>query len=130
MAQPQVLLFNLTGEKRRRIRFLLIKLGLGCVEVPAKDFGCTLGALSGREGFPKEPEAAEPFTGEMLVMDELNSAQFNAFIDGLHRVRCNVALKAIVTENNLQWTAARLYQELGAEHEALKATGKSVHSGQ
>ena len=41
MAQPQVLLFNLTGEKRRRIRFLLIKLGLGCVEVPAKDFGCT-----------------------------------------------------------------------------------------
>lgn len=132
----QVLLFNITGEKRKKIRFLLLKLGIPLREVPAEDCGRRLGELAGREGFapetaPEVPaEDAAPFREEMLVMDALEQRQFHALLDGLRRDRASVALKAVLTEHNVHWTAARLRRELAAENEALRrAAGKSVHSG-
>ena len=106
----QVLLFNITGEKRKKIRFLLLKLGIPLRQVPAED--------------------AAPFREEMLVMDALEQRQFHALLDGLRQARVPVALKAVLTEHNVHWTAARLRRELAAENEALRrAAGKSVHSG-
>ena len=126
----QVLLFNIGADKRRRIRFLLLKLGLGCREIPPEEHARVLGQLAGKDGFAAEaPDPAEtPFTGEMLVMDGLDSKQFHGLLDGLRRERCPVALKAVVTGQNCRWTAARLFRELSAEHEAMKkASAKSVH---
>ncbi|MBQ4370704.1 MAG: DUF3783 domain-containing protein [Oscillospiraceae bacterium] len=126
----QALLFNISGEKRKKIHFLLFKLGVAGREIPEADFGRSLGELSGREGFSAEAEdVGETFTGEMLVMDGLNARQFNALLDGLRQARAQVALKAVITEENIQWSANRLYRELSAEHEAMqKYKGKkSVH---
>jgi len=126
----QALFFNISGEKRKKLHFLLLKLGIAGREIPEADFGRTLGELSGREGFSGEAEdVGETFTGEMLVMDGLNARQFNALLDGLRQARAQVALKAVITEENLGWSAARLYRELSAEHEAMqKYKGKkSVH---
>ena len=122
----QVLLFNIGEEKKKKIRFLLIKLGVACREVPPEDFGKTLAELTGREAAAKE--SAEPFSGEMLVMDGLDSRRLQSLLDGLRRVKAPVALKAVVTEQNLEWTAARLYEELSAEHEAFKR-GERAHGG-
>ena len=122
----QVLLFNVGEEKKKKIRFLLIKLGVACREVPPEDFGKTLAELTGREAAAKE--SAEPFSGEMLVMDGLDSRRLQSLLDGLRRVKAPVALKAVVTEQNLEWTAARLYEELSAEHEAFKR-GERAHGG-
>lgn len=128
----QILLFNIGAGKLRSIRVLALRLGIGCRVVAPEDFSKTLGDISGREGFAVpagEPADAAPFTGEMLVMDGLSSAQFHGLLDGLRRERAAVALKAVVTEQNLQWSAARLYRELSAEHEAMKqAKARSVHS--
>ena len=122
----QVLLFNIGEEKKKKIRFLLIKLGVACREVPPEDFGKTLAELTGRGAAAKE--SAEPFSGEMLVMDGLDSRRLQSLLDGLRRVKAPVALKAVVTEQNLEWTAARLYEELSAEHEAFKR-GERAHGG-
>ena len=122
----QVLLFNIGEEKKKKIRFLLIKLGVACREVPPEDFGKTLAELTGRGASVKE--SAEPFSGEMLVMDGLDSRRLQSLLEGLRRVKAPVALKAVVTEQNLEWTAARLYEELSAEHEAFKR-GERAHGG-
>ena len=104
----QVLLFNIRGDKLRRIRTLSFKLGLRCVSVEPEDFSKTLGALCGRA-------------------DE-TPAQFHGLLDALRRERAAVALKAVVTASNSRWSAARLYRELSAEHEAMeKFKGKSIH---
>lgn len=121
---PQVLLFNVGEEKKKKIRFLLIKLGAACREVPPEDFGKTLSELTGRGA--AAAEVAEPFSGEMLVMDGLDPARLQALLDGLRRVKAPVALKAVVTESNLEWTASRLYSELAAEHEAM-SRGARAH---
>ena len=123
----QVLLFNFSGERRRRIRLLLIRLGIDCLEIQPKDFDRPLGALTGREGYDAPREKTEPFTGEMLVMDSLDNTRFHQLVDGLRRTRCPVPLKAIVTEHNLSWSPARLYRELAAEHAAMEARKGSIH---
>ena len=127
---PQILLFNIRGEKLRRIRFLAFKLSLGCRVVGPEDFSKTLGALCGRAGEEAADisDAGAAPDGEMLVMDSLSSAQFHALLDGLRRERAAVALKAVVTGSNARWSAGRLYRELSAEHEAMeKLKGKSIH---
>lgn len=122
----QVLLFNIRGDKLRRIRTLSFKLGLRCVSVEPEDFSKTLGALCGRAD--DGGDEAPVFGGEMLVMDELTPAQFHGLLDALRRERAAVALKAVVTASNSRWSAARLYRELSAEHEAMeKFKGKSIH---
>ena len=126
----QVLLFNIAPDKRRKLRFLLLKLGLGCREIPPEEQGKTIGLLAGYPDGGRDADAdAAPFSGEMLVMDGLDSAQFHGLLDALRRERAAVALKAVVTEQNRLWSAARLFRELSAEHEAMKkAAAKSVHS--
>ena len=65
-------------------------------------------------------------SGEHLV----RGGRVGVVLDGLRRDRASVALKAVLTEHNVHWTAARLRRELAAENEALRrAAGKSVHSG-
>ena len=83
----QVLLFNIRGDKLRRIRTLSFKLGLRCVSVEPEDFSKTLGALCGRadEAADNGGDEAPVFGGEMLVMDELTPAQFHGLLDALRR---------------------------------------------
>ena len=116
----KVLLFNLRGEKREKILFLLIRLGLACREVAPAEQGKTVGALTGRESASISggaPKAA--FTDEMLVLDGLDAGQFHGLLDGLRRNNTPVALKAVVTEQNLSWTAADLHDALLEEHRRL-----------
>ena len=129
-----VLLYNIGREKLPKIKFILFKLGLSAREVSPAEFDRPIGALAGLEGFDAaETDAGEPFAGEMLVLCGLSSAQFSAFLNALRQNRCTVALKAVLTETNAAWSAARLYRELAAEHAALQkvkprdAAKKSAH---
>lgn len=129
-----VLLYNIGREKLPKIRFILFKLGLTAREVSPAEFDRPIGALAGLEGFEAaETDAGEPFAGEMLVMCGLSSPQFSVFLNALRQNRCTVALKAVLTETNAWWSAARLYRELAAEHAALQkakpqdAAKKSAH---
>ncbi len=134
MQMGTVLLYNLEQEKLRRIRFLLVKLGLGAREVSPAEFAHPIGYLAGLEGYEAAQEAAEePFRQEMLVMAGLTSQQFGAFLEGLRQSRATVALKAVLTETNADWSSHRLQRELAAEHAALQklrcreAPKKSAH---
>ena len=116
----KVLLFNLRGEKRQKLLFLLIRLGLACREVAPAEQGKTIAALTERNGAPAAGAAPKaPFPDEMLVLDGLDAEQFHGLLDGLRREGIPVALKAVVTEQNLSWTAAELHDALLEEHRRL-----------
>lgn len=120
----RVLLFNIHGEKLVKIRIAALRLGLDVIEVPPESFGHPLGFMLGLEGFAPS-EAAESFEEEMLVMEALSSP----LLDALRAGGAPVALKAVVTEQNIRWSAAALCRELRREHAAMRAYApkKPVH---
>ena len=123
----QVLMFNISGEKQTKIRFLLLKMGVACREVPAAEFGQPLGVLIRRTGFFGTAEAPDSFSDEMLVLDGLSDVQLHGLLDSMRRVGASVALKAVVTEHNLRWSPTKLHRELAAEHAAMQTMGKGVN---
>ena len=121
----KVLVFNNQGERRYQIRVLMIWLGIVCREVSAAEQRNTIGALAGRNGAPAASAAQNAlFEDEMLVMDGLSSDQFHGLLDGLRRNNIPVALKAVVKEQNLTWTAAELYGALLEERKRLSQNRK------
>ena len=70
----KVLLCNVTGEKRTRVKVLLMRLGIACREVTPAEFGKTVSALTGKaetmeESAPEKETMAEP-TPETETMAE------------------------------------------------------------
>ena len=131
MNMKGVLLYNISADKLKKIRVILLRLGLQGRVVTAEEFALPVGQLAGVVGFspaetPQEG-SEESFREEMLVMCNLPSTVFSAFLNALRQNRCPVALKAVLTETNAGWSSVRLHRELAAEHEAMRQAAKSVH---
>lgn len=131
MHMKGVLLYNISADKLKKIRVILLRLGLQGRVVTEEEFALPVGQLTGVEGLsPAETSqegSEESFREEMLVMCDLPSPVFSAFLNALRQNRCPVALKAVLTETNAGWSSARLHRELAAEHEAMQKAAKSVH---
>ncbi len=116
----KALLFNITGDKKKKLQFLLMQYGVTAVESTAGDCNLPLGKLLGREGVFPASTLDAPFSDEMLVLDGLNAQQFHGLLNGLQMLQAQVTYKAVTTEHNLSWTPSRLYRELVAEHAAMQ----------
>ena len=116
----KALLFNITGEKKKKLQFLLMQYGITAIEAMPSDSNRPLARLLGKEMPFSAPSLDTPFFDEMLVLDELNAQQFHGLLNGMQMLQAQVTYKAVTTEHNLSWTPARLYRELVAEHEAMK----------
>ncbi len=114
-----IILFNIGGEKLRRIRSIAEALEIDCALAEKRDHARPLGELIGLDMPFPAPEEAEPFSEEMLIMHELDEPTFAALLQSLRREGAPVALKAVVTEHNLYWSPAALARELSREHEAM-----------
>ena len=112
----KVLLYNIHGEKLKKIRTAASLLGITPVEVPEDSHVHPIGFLMGYEGFAPS-DKAERFESEMLVMEAL----FSPLLDYMRKSGATVALKAVVTEQNRAWSGAALCRELQREHEAMRS---------
>ena len=122
---PMVLCYNLQPEKLGRLRVLALRLGIGVRVVEPEKFGLPVGALAGVLNAPETVEEAEPFADEMLVMAHFRPGMLDAFLNGFRQSRIPpVKLKAMLTETNAAWSAARLHREIRAEHEQMEAMRK------
>ena len=115
----KALLFNITGDKRKKLQFLLMQYGIAAVEGKATDAGRSLGTILGHEGSFPQSTLDAPFGEEMLVLDGLSPEQFHGLLNGMQMLQATVAYKAVTTAHNLSWTPGRLLRELAAEHAAL-----------
>ena len=122
---PMVLCYNLQPEKLSRLRVLALRLGIGVRVVEPEKFGLPVGALAGVMEPPETVEEAESFSDEMLVMAHFRPGMLDAFLNGFRQSRIPpVKLKAMLTETNAAWSAARLHREIRAEHEQMEAMRK------
>ncbi len=117
--RPTILTFNLSETRLAKLRFLCMKLGLTVKPVPAEDYAQPIGALCGLAE-PTAATAAEAFPEEMLIFCHMDNAQVNRFLQSAKQMRwAPVALKAILTPTNAEWTPIQLCAELKQEREAI-----------
>ncbi|MBR0161186.1 MAG: DUF3783 domain-containing protein [Oscillospiraceae bacterium] len=123
----ELLLFNIHDpEKRMAIRLTALRLGLLCREIPPERQGMTISELLEGSVSVTESEAAS-FEDEMLLMHALSQEDFHTLLDTLRQNGQSVRLKAVVTDHNRSWTAARLHRELLAEEESIRRWKQSRH---
>ena len=115
----KALLFNITGEKRMKLLFLLMQYGIVAIEGKSEDCDRPLGEILGKNGYSVMLAMDGPFTDEMLVLDGLSAEQFHGLLNGTQMLQATVTYKAVTTEHNLGWTPSRLHRELVAEHAAM-----------
>ena len=126
---PSILLYNLNGDKGRRLRLLAMRLRVRLQEVSPAEYGETLAALTGRAERTGAPCDA-PFDDEMLVFVDFDNGLLNRFLNETRKAKIPpVALKAVLTPTNMQWNSLQLHEEIGKEHAAMHR-GQSAHTAQ
>ena len=121
----EILMFNLNGKKAIEIKNICRSLNIGYREVPKSDYSLILGNILGIINDDTRGEDAD-FSEEMLYLIDFSDGMLNIFLKLLRSKKCSVALKAVMTETNINYTPTELYKEISAEHEAMQS-GKSIH---
>ena len=124
---PQVLLYNLDNPKGAKIRRMCLPLKIRARLVPAEAYGLPLGALAdGAE--PENPYTGEGFSDELLLLVNFTGPLLDQFLQGFRRNKIPpVALKAVLTPTNQDWTSADLRAELARERQAIQE-GQAAHT--
>ena len=124
--RPTILAFNLNENRLTKLRFLCMKLGVAVKPVPAEDFCQPISALCGLSE-PVEASPAEAFAEEMLIFCHMDNALVNRFLQTAKQMRfAPVALKAVLTPTNAEWTPVQLCRELKDERAAVMQ-GTTTH---
>ncbi len=128
MKTPSLILFNFTPERISQIASCAGELGFQVRPASPSEHRVPLFAISGP--CPADPVTRPAFTGEMLVFASCGQKEVFAFLDRMReRGIAPVALKAVLTPANLNWTPERLHREVSAEHEALSRETPSSRRG-
>lgn len=123
--KPTLLLCNVAQEKMGALRLCAVRMGCRLLTVPPQRQGLTVGELLSDAAGECPTDA--PFTEELLVMADLPAGGLNLLLGQLRRSRVSIALKAVVTPTNREWSLARLYGELCRERAALEQ-GEKAHT--
>ena len=120
----RILLYNFNPTKAAKLKMLCRNFFIEAVDVPREKFGLPVVCLLDEsEGEAKE---GEMFEEEMLYFADINGGFLSILLDQMRRKKLSVALKAVKTETNVNFTSFELYRELSAEREAI-AKGKTAH---
>lgn len=118
-AKQTILLFHVSTEKEQKIREMCKTLGIEVQIVDKKDYAKKLGYLAGIAGFKKENTMYQgsELPAEMLVFSGMDSDQVDIFLKTYRESQlAPIGCKAILTPDNVFWTADQLFRELLQEH--------------
>ena len=81
---------------------------------------------AGEESAGAVPGELPVIPEEVMVLKQFSSQRLDMLLSGLRRAGVpRIALKAVLTEHNSDWTFYHLYQELKEEHETMTAGQQS-----
>ena len=134
---PVLLFYEMPAETQRQYRLAAMRFKIRIRVVGVAEYGHTLETLLAETPLTEAPnpnppgEMPELFGEPMLVMAGFSGPLLTAFLNFLKQRKIpRVALKAVLTETNAQWTSIQLHTELSKEREALKEGNQrgGVHS--
>lgn len=121
----EILMYNIAPKKAIEIKKICRALYIQYREIEETDFGYKLGYLLGVTD-DNAQNAGESFSEEMLYLADFSDGLLNIFLKLSRSKKCSVALKAVMTETNVNYTSYELYNEISAEHIAMQS-GESIH---
>lgn len=106
-----------------KLKSVFVRMGIKIKNISEDQLDEKVGYLVGLEGF----EACENKTldfdvieEEMLVMKDFSDRRLNELLMQMRKAGIpRIALKAVVTEHNVNWTFRALYKEIKEEHEQM-----------
>lgn len=119
-----VLLYNIDSEKNRKLRMLMLRMGMRVRVVDKADYGKPVGLLAGLKDVTIEDPDGEvsDFSEEMMVMRGFTERRLDLFLQSMRREGIErIDYKAILTPVNSRWNSWQLYQELKKEHEQMNS---------
>ena len=122
-----VLLYNIPDEKSRKLRMLMVRMGMRFKIVEPSDYGQPVGLLAGiKEAALENPEAeVKTFQDEMMIMRGFTSSRLDLFLQNMRKAGIEkIDYKAIVTPTNMRWNSWQLYLEIKQEHEEMHSMDK------
>lgn len=118
----EVLLYNLEGEKGKRIKQLCVLLKIRVKTVSREDYLEPVGAVAGIKGVERKnvPFAGQAFSDEMIVFKNFSDQALQNFLARYRQAGIEkVNLKAGLTPYNIMWNSFQLRDELMREHEEM-----------
>ena len=109
----KVLLYNL--ENNIILKNTLTMMNIECIFVNKKDYEKPLSNLLGLNSIVTSNNNTD-FDDEMLIMYDFSDEQLDALLALLKINNIKIALKAIVTETNINWNSLQIHNELIKEH--------------
>ena len=118
---PLLLTYNLDFATTEKLSALCADMGISIREVKPFEYNLPIGALAGLPfAGPGQFSVSPALPGEMLVICHMLSDQLDALLAGMRKAGIpKIALKAVLTPNNVTWNSVKLYEELAREHEAM-----------
>ena len=117
-----VLLYNMDNEKSRKLKMLMIRMGMRIRMVDKEDYGSPVGILAGLKEITLEDPNAEvmDFNDEMMILRGFTNARLDLFLQAMRKEGIGrINYKAILTPTNARWNSWQLYQEIKKEHEEM-----------
>ncbi len=120
-----VLCYNLKGTKKgKEISMIFSYLGFRVRAVDPGDYEMTISDLLEGKTADQKSEG-EGFTDEMLVIAGATDDALNQALYLMNKQKASVDLKAVVTDNNRDWTSLALHEEISKEHQYMKGNKDS-----
>lgn len=117
------LLYNLNqSEQGKKIKFILIQMGIRIKNIAPEDYLKPVGALAGIPGFEPSDTVyeGEGFLEEMMVLKDFTERQLDEMMFRFRKEKVEkVNLKAVITPTNQTWNSLKLYEEIKKEHEQM-----------
>ena len=122
----KVLLFNFSGDRLTKVSSAVEAINAKVLLIKENDCGQQLGYLIGAEGYNYNINAPyEYFSDELLIMSGFNRDDINELIQTLRISGAGrVALKAIITPVNINWSISQLYKAVKADHDEMSRKSK------
>ena len=125
--QPESMKNGGNASKAAKLKGVLVQMGIRIKNISPEQADQKIGYLAGYDGYEENTDSREngeevhpAIEEEMLVMKNFTSRRIDELLAALRKAGVpKIALKAVVTETNCNWTFYALYEELKKEHEAM-----------
>ena len=121
--KPTILLINFKDQQKlRKLKMALLPFKIRLKTVEPQDYCQPVGYLAGvkeisRAEIPIALIPQEQMEKEMLVIAGITGNLFDQVLFTLRKAGTPVDYKAVLTENNQNWSCIQLYKELEKEHQ-------------
>ena len=121
----EIFMYNLKGKKAIEIKNICHALYIEYREIDESEYSYKMSYLLKMNDNNEKGESGD-INDEMLYLIGFNDGLLNIFLKLSRSKKCSVALKAVMTETNVNYTSYELYKEIFAEHKAMQS-GNSIH---